>query len=44
VTAGPLTALANGTDGANGVYKYGTGGGFPTAGASANYWVDVIFQ
>ena len=44
VTNGPLTALANGTDGPNGLYKYGTGGGFPTAGASANYWVDVLFQ
>ena len=25
-TRGPLTALQNGTDGANGVYRYGSGG------------------
>jgi len=41
---GPLTALANGTDGSNGVYLYG-GGGFPTnAYQSSNYWVDVLFD
>ena len=41
---GPLTALANGTDGANGVYRYG-GGGFPTNTFQAsNYWVDVVFD
>jgi hypothetical protein len=40
----PLHALANGVDGANGVYKYGSTG-FPTQTyASANYWVDVVFQ
>jgi hypothetical protein len=39
---GPLTALANGTDGVNGVYKYGATG-FPTSGyQSSNYWVDVV--
>ena len=27
----PLTALANGADGGNGVYRYGTGGGFPSS-------------
>ncbi|MCU0261744.1 MAG: DUF4082 domain-containing protein, partial [Ilumatobacteraceae bacterium] len=39
----PLTALADGTDGPNGVYRYGATG-FPTTtyGAS-NYWVDVVF-
>jgi methionine-rich copper-binding protein CopC len=42
---GPLTALANGTDGGNGVYRYGTGGGFPTLSYNAsNYWVDVVFD
>jgi methionine-rich copper-binding protein CopC len=41
-TRGPLTALQNGTDGVNGVYKYGTSG-FPTSGyLSSNYWVDVV--
>jgi hypothetical protein len=40
----PLHALANGADGANGVYRYGTGGGFPTnTYQSSNYWVDVVF-
>jgi hypothetical protein len=42
VTNGPLTALQAGTDGPNGVYRYG--GGFPNNGNSANYWVDVIFE
>ncbi len=31
VVRAPLTALQNGTDGGNGVYRYGTGGGFPTS-------------
>jgi len=40
----PLHALANGVDGPNGVYLYGTGGGFPTfTYNSTNYWVDVVF-
>jgi methionine-rich copper-binding protein CopC len=44
VVNGPLTALADGTDGVNGVYIYGSGGGFPTlAYQKSNYWVDVIF-
>ncbi len=43
-TSGPLTALQNGTDGVNGVYRYGASTGFPNAGYnSSNYWVDVIF-
>jgi hypothetical protein len=42
VTNGPLTALQAGTDGVNGVYKYG--GGFPDGGNTANYWVDVLFS
>jgi Domain of unknown function (DUF4082)/Bacterial Ig-like domain/Bacterial Ig domain len=41
---GPLRALANGEQGSNGVYKYGTSG-FPTKGFNAsNYWVDVVFE
>ncbi|GAA2109871.1 hypothetical protein GCM10009841_31480 [Microlunatus panaciterrae] len=45
VTNGPLTALQNGTDGGNGVYRYGVGGGFPTSSYQAsNYWVDVVFD
>jgi len=44
VVRGPLTALANGTDGGNGVYRYGAGGGFPNSTWNAsNYWVDVVF-
>ncbi len=40
----PLTALADGTDGSNGVYRYGGGGGFPSSSyRSSNYWVDVVF-
>jgi len=40
----PLHALANGVDGANGVYRYGTTSGFPTSTfQSSNYWVDVVF-
>ena len=40
----PLTALANGIDGANGVYRYGSSG-FPNQTyGSANYWVDVVFD
>jgi methionine-rich copper-binding protein CopC len=43
-TNGPLTALRNGTEGGNGVYRYGAGGGFPTSSFNAsNYWVDVVF-
>jgi methionine-rich copper-binding protein CopC len=41
----PLHALANGVAGGNGVYRYGTGGGFPTSTfAASNYWVDVVFD
>jgi hypothetical protein len=40
----PLHALANGVDGGNGVYRYGTGGGFPASTfAASNYWVDVVY-
>ena len=40
----PLHALASGTDGPNGVYAYGSSGGYPTTGTSTNYWVDVVFS
>ncbi len=41
----PLTGLANGVDGPNGVYNYSTVPIFPnnSGGNSANYWVDVTF-
>ncbi|MEP6754694.1 MAG: DUF4082 domain-containing protein, partial [Chthonomonadales bacterium] len=41
----PLHALANGVDGANGIYLYGSSSTFPTnSGNGANYWVDVIYS
>ena len=44
VTNGPLYALQDGESGGNGVYRYGTGGGFPSSTfGSSNYWVDVVF-
>jgi hypothetical protein len=44
VDRGPLHALRDGADGPNGVYRYGTGGGFPSdTWQSANYWVDLTF-
>jgi hypothetical protein len=44
-TTGPLTALASGVDGPNGLYRYAAGGGFPIHSYNAtNYWVDVLFQ
>jgi len=40
----PLSALADGANGPNGVYQSGSGG-FPAAGASAtNFWVDAVFN
>ena len=45
VTSGPLHALSNAAGNGNGVYLYGTGGGFPTSSYNAtNYWVDVMFN
>jgi hypothetical protein len=39
---GPLTALASGPAGGNGVYRYGTG--FPNQSWNdSNFWVDAIF-
>lgn len=43
--SGPLTALADGVQGGNGVYAYGGGGTFPTdTYQRSNYWVDVVFE
>ena len=40
----PLTALANGQDGSNGVYVFGNGGQFPKRiGNGTNFWVDLVF-
>ena len=46
VVSGPLTALANGTDGGNGVYRYGsTPAQFPNSVYQGeNYWVDVVYN
>ena len=45
MTSGPLTALASGVDGLNGVYVYGASSAFPTQSYQAtNYWVDVVFM
>ena len=47
LVAGPLTALQSGTDGPNGVYRYGLNAGpnpqMPVAGNSAGYFSDVVF-
>src|SRR6185369_15861545 len=43
VDAPPLRALQSGIDGPNGVFRYGASG-FPTAGGSNNYWVDLVLQ
>ncbi|MDJ0340933.1 DUF4082 domain-containing protein [Streptomyces sp. H10-C2] len=41
----PLTALQSGTDGGNGVYHYGSAGGFPSSASSgSNYWVDAVLD
>ncbi len=41
----PLHALANGTDGSNGVFAYSSNSTFPTSTFnSSNYWVDVVFS
>jgi hypothetical protein len=45
VDNGSLHALQDGTDGANGVFKYTATPGFPNGGFnSLNYWVDVMFK
>lgn len=41
----PLTGLADGADGGNGVYRYGATGSFPDQTFNAtNYWVDATFE
>ena len=45
LVSGPLQGLADGMDGSNGVYRYGSTSGFPTDTFNkSNYWVDVVFQ
>ena len=45
VVNGPITALADGTDGSNGVYRYSTTAVFPSSTyQKSNYWVDAIFS
>ncbi len=39
----PLRALADGVDGPNGVYNFGSTGFPTTTFEKANYWVDVVF-
>ncbi len=44
VTRGPLQAVDGTANNGNGVYRYGTAGGFPMSSyGNANYWVDVVF-
>ncbi|WP_415855300.1 DUF4082 domain-containing protein [Sinomonas sp. G460-2] len=41
----PIVGLANGTDGGNGVYAYGSTSSFPSGTYnSTNYWVDAVFN
>ncbi len=46
VTNNPLTGLADGTDGPNGVYQYSNTPVFPTSSPNnkPNYWVDAVFS
>lgn len=45
LVSGPLVVPDSSTAGGNGVYRYGSGGGFPTDSFnSTNYWVDVLFS
>ena len=45
VTNSPLSGLADGTDGVNGVYAYSATPAFPnTSYMKSNYWVDAIFS
>lgn len=45
VSNGPLTALADGQDGQNGVYRYSAAPAFPNSSFnSTNYFVDVMFS
>ncbi len=41
----PLTAPSSDLSGGNGVYRYGSDGGFPQQSyVASNYWVDVLFR
>ncbi len=43
-SSGPLTALASGASGGNGVYAYGVTSTFPTSSYNkANYWVTPVY-
>ena len=43
-TTANLTAVAGSANNGNGVYRYGTGGGFPNQSfQNSNYFVDVVF-
>lgn len=45
VVNGPVTALADGTDGNNGIFRYTAVPAVPnTAANKTNYWVDIQFQ
>ena len=45
VVNSPLTALADGTDGSNGVYIYSANPAYPVNSyQKGNYWVDVVFS
>lgn len=45
VTNGPVTALADGTDGSNGIYAYSASPAFPSSTfQKSNYWVDAVFS
>lgn len=45
VVNSPLTGLADGTDGSNGVFSYSATPTFPTSTyQKSNYWVDAIFS
>src|SRR5437763_16740451 len=45
VVNSPLTGLADGTDGTNGVYIYSSAPAFPiNSYQKGNYWVDAVFN
>ncbi len=45
VDRGPLSAPAKNQVGGNGVFRYGSGGGFPTSSFNGtNYWVDLVME
>ena len=44
IVNGPLTGLADGIDGANGLYRYTATSAFPNSTfQSSNYWADIVF-